>query len=127
MNRETSTIFGRQRGVTMTGLLMAVALLGIVAFFVFKLFPDITDYLAIVKDVKATAQDPASREMSISEIRTAYAKRAEIDNVKGIDPEDLEISKENNEVVISYAYSRKIPLFLNASLVLDFEGSSAKK
>ena len=127
MNRETSTIFGRQRGVTMTGLLMAVALLGIVAFFVFKLFPDITDYLAIVKDVKATAQDPASREMSISEIRTAYSRRAEIDNVKGIDPEDLEISKENNEVVISYAYSRKIPLFLNASLVLDFEGSSAKK
>ena len=127
MNRETSTLFGRQRGVTMTGLLMGVALLGIVVFFVLKLFPDVSDYLAIVKDVKATAQDPASREMSISEIRTAYSKRAEIDNVKGIDPEDLDISKENNEVVINFAYSRKIPLFLNASLVLDFEGSSAKK
>ena len=127
MNRETSTLCGRQRGVTLTGLLMGVALLGIVVFFVLKLFPDVSDYLAIVKDVKATAQDPASREMSISEIRTAYSRRAEIDNVKGIDPEDLDISKENNEVVISYAYSRKIPLFLNASLVLDFEGSSAKK
>ena len=127
MKRENSTLSGRQRGVTLTGLLMGVALLGIVAFFVMKLFPDITDYLAIVKDVKATAQDPASREMSISEIRTAYSKRAEIDNVKGIDPEDLDISKENNEVVINFAYSRKIPLFLNASLVLDFEGSSAKK
>ncbi len=127
MNRENSTLSVRQRGVTLTGLLMGVALLGIVAFFVMKLFPDITDYLAIVKDVKATAQDPASREMSISDIRTAYSKRAEIDNVKGIEPADLDISKENGEVVITYAYSRKIPLFANASLVLDFEGSSAKK
>ena len=127
MKRENSTLSGRQRGVTLTGLLMGVALLGIVAFFVMKLFPDVTDYLAIVKDVKATAQDPASREMGISDIRTAYSKRAEIDNVKGIEPADLDISKENGEVVITFAYSRKIPLFLNASLVLDFEGSSAKK
>ena len=127
MNHGTRILFSRQRGVSMTGLLMSVALLGIVAFFVLKLFPDVTDYLAIVKDVKATAQDPASREMGISDIRTAYSKRAEIDNVKGIEPADLDISKENGEVVITYAYSRKIPLFLNASLVLDFEGSSAKK
>ena len=127
MNRETRTLPAGQRGVTLTGLLMGVALLGVVAFFVMKLFPDVTDYLAIVKDVKATAQDPASREMSISEIRVAYSKRAEIDNIKGIDPADLEISKENGEVVIAYAYSRKIPLFANASLVLDFEGSTAKK
>ena len=127
MNHGTRILFSRQRGVSMTGLLMSVALLGIVAFFVLKLFPDVTDYLAIVKDVKATAQDPASREMGISDIRTAYSKRAEIDNVKGIEPADLDISKENGEVVITFAYSRKIPLFLNASLVLDFEGSSAKK
>ena len=127
MNRGNRTLSGRQRGVTLTGLMMGVALLGIVAFFVMKLFPDVSDYLAIVKDVKATAQDPASREMSISDIRVAYSKRAEIDNVKGIEPADLDISKEIGEVVISYAYSRKIPLFLNASLMLDFEGSSAKK
>lgn len=127
MKRENRTLSGRQRGLTMTGLLMGVALLGIVAFFVMKLFPDVTDYLAVVKDVKATAQDPASREMSVSEIRVAYSKRAEIDNIRGIEPADLEITKENGDVVIAYAYSRKIPLFANASLVLDFEGSSAKK
>ncbi len=127
MNHGTRVLFSRQHGVSMTGLLMSVALLGIVAFFVMKLFPDVTDYLAVVKDVKATAQDPASREMSISEIRVAYSKRAEIDNIKGIEPADLEITKENGEVVIAYAYSRKIPLFANASLVLDFEGSTAKK
>lgn len=127
MNRETRTLPVGQRGVTLTGLLMGVALLGIVTFFVLKLFPDVTEYLAVVKDVKATAQDPASRGMSIGEIRVAYSKRAEIDNIKSIDPADLEITKENDNIVISFAYSRKIPLFLNASLVLDFEGSSDKK
>jgi hypothetical protein len=127
MNRQTKNFARRQRGVTLTGLLMGAALLGVVSFFVMKLFPDVTDYLAVVKDVKATAQDPASREMSISDIRVAYSKRAEIDNIRGLDPADLDITKENGEVVINFAYSRKIPLFANASLVLDFEGSSAKK
>ena len=38
---------------------------------------------------------------------------------------DLEITKEGGELVISFAYTAKVPLFKNASLVFDFEGSSA--
>ena len=41
--------------------------------------------------------------------------------------DDLEITKDGIELVISFSYQKKIPLFSNVSLVFDFEGSSAKK
>ena len=127
MNRGTRTLLGRQRGIGFFTLLLLAILLGGVGLIGLKLFPDVTDYLTIVKDVKATAQDPSTKDLSIAEIRTAYSKRAEIDSIKSITPADLEITKEDGNVIITFAYSRKIPMFANASVVLDFEGSSEKK
>jgi hypothetical protein len=108
-------------------LLVWAVIIGVAALMAMKLFPDVTEYLAVVKDIKATAQDPMVRESGVAEIRTAYGKRAEIDNIKSIAPADLDITKDDGNVVIAFAYSRKIPLFANVSLVLDFEGSSDKK
>ena len=116
-----------QRGVGLGGLLVGAVVLGIAALLVMKVFPDVSEYFAIVKDVKATAQDPSLQEKSIAEIRIAYSKRAEIDNIQAITPADLEITKQDGKVVISFAYSRKIPLIANASLWLDFEASSDKR
>ena len=56
----------------------------------------------------------------------AYARQAEIDHTSDIKPEDLEISKEGNQIVISFAYDKRIPLFGPVSLLIDFEGSTAK-
>jgi hypothetical protein len=49
-----------------------------------------------------------------------------MDNVKSITPQDLDITKEGGELVISFAYTRKVPLFHNVSLVFDFAGASNK-
>ena len=55
----------------------------------------------------------------------AYLKRVEIDGAGSVAPDDLDISKEGNEIVISFAYPKKIPLFGNVSLLVEFEGSSS--
>jgi hypothetical protein len=38
---------------------------------------------------------------------------------------DLEISKDGGDTVISFAYTKKIPLFANVSLLIDFAASSS--
>jgi len=50
-----------------------------------------------------------------------------MDDVKSVTPDDLDITKEGGELVISFAYTSKVPLVGNASLVYDFEASSAKQ
>lgn len=116
----------RQRGITLVSLLFVLGLVVLVAVLGIKVFPDVQEYSAAVKAAKATATDPAIREASVAEIRRAFDKRKSIDNVTAVSGEDLDITKEGNEIVIAFAYSKKIPLSGPVSLVIDFEGSSAK-
>jgi len=113
-----------QKGLSLIGLLLGGAVVIAVAIVVMKVVPSVAEYFTILKNVKAVANksDPGS---SVSNIRNAYETTTEVDATPSIAPGDLEISKDGNEVVISFAYSKKIPLGGNVSLMIDFEGSSA--
>ena len=37
----------------------------------------------------------------------------------------LEISKDGGRIVIEFSYEKRIPLFWNVSLLIDYKGSSA--
>lgn len=114
----------KQRGVTLISLIFICALIALVAVLGIKVFPDVQEYLAAVKVAKATAQDPASKVGTVSDIRRAFDKRKLIDNISAVTGDDLDITKEGSEIVITFAYSKKIPLSGPVSLVIDFEGSS---
>ncbi|HQR04744.1 MAG: DUF4845 domain-containing protein [Proteobacteria bacterium] len=115
----------RQHGVSLIGLLFVGAVIAAVAMVGMKVFPAVSEYTAIVRAIKATAADPALKDGSVEDIRRAYNKRAEVDYIESVKGDDLDITKDNGHIVISASYSRKIPLFANVSLVLDFDSSSA--
>lgn len=116
----------RERGLSLISLVVVCVLLIMAALLAIKVAPDVIEYVAIVKSVKATAQDPASRGGSVADIRRNFDKRKQIDNISAIGGADLDVTKEGNDVVISFAYSKKIPLSGPVSLMIDFEGSSAQ-
>ncbi len=116
-----------QRGLSMTGLMMAGVVLFLVALLGMKVAPAWIEYGAIKKAVAATAQDISLKDATVSQVRAAFGRRAEIDSIKSITPDDLEISKDGNGLVIEFAYTQKIKLNDTASLVFDFQGSSLGK
>lgn len=116
----------RQRGVSLSSLMVAVVILSIAALLAMKVLPSVMEYGKIAKAVKAVSQDSSLKEAGVPEIRTAFGKRQEIDNFKAVSPQDLEITKEGGALVIAFAYQDKIPLFANVSLVIDYESTSAK-
>lgn len=116
-----------QRGLSLNALMIGGVVLALVALLAMKVLPPWIEYGNALKAVKGTAADGSLREASVAQVRAAYGKRAEIDNVKSVMPQDLVVTKEGNELVISFEYTTKVPLFGNASLVFDFEGSSAKQ
>jgi hypothetical protein len=114
-----------QRGVSLSGLIVVLVLLGLVAVLGMKLAPDVIEYSNIVKVVKAIAADPSVKG-SVSDIRRSFDRRASVESITVIKAADLDIGKEGNDVVISFAYERRIPLFGPVSLLIDFQGSSAQ-
>ncbi|HEY8856120.1 MAG TPA: DUF4845 domain-containing protein [Rugosibacter sp.] len=116
-----------QRGVSLNGLLIGSVIFALLALLTMKVLPVWIEYGEILKVVKATAKDSSLKEAAIPDVRAAYDKRADIDLIKSVTGQDIEVGKEDGELVISFAYAKKVPLFYNVSLVFDFEGSSAKK
>jgi hypothetical protein len=117
----------RQRGVSLSGLLIGLVIVIAVALLGMKVAPSAIEYFKILKAVKAVAQDAATKSGSINDIRVAYTRHVQVGDMTKVAPTDLEITKDDaGQVVISFAYEDKIPLFANVSLAIDYEGSSAK-
>ncbi len=51
-------------------------------------------------------------------------KARTIDDITSITSSDLDITKEGDRIVVSYAYTKRIPILDNVALVIDFAGTT---
>jgi hypothetical protein len=113
----------RQSGVSLGGLIIGLFILIFVALLGLRVGPPYMEYFTLKKAITAIAQERGGSG-SVSDIRKAFDSRAAIDDFKSIGSQDLEITKEGGEVVISFAYRKEIPLFANIGLYIDFQAAS---
>lgn len=112
-----------QRGVALSGLLFWGIIIVFVALLGMKVAPEYLTYFKIVKATKAVAASSSGK--TVPEIRAAFGKYLDVDYVTDtITPADLDISKEGNDIVIGFAYEKRIPLFYNVSLLIEFQSLS---
>jgi Domain of unknown function (DUF4845) len=113
-----------QKGLTLTGMLV-VSVVGILVLLLgFKILPVYLEYFAIEKHFKAMAADPRLRGANRRAIETAYAARASVDDLRSMDPQLIEVTKQGDEVIVSAEYSVKVPLFRNVAACFDFKPTS---
>lgn len=110
----------RQRGLSLIGLLFVGLIVVFLLVIGFKVVPAVTEYIAIEKAIRKINKDGAT----VPQIRREFENYVIIDDIKSIAGKDLDITKENDRVVISYAYSYPIPIMDNVRLVIDFSGST---
>jgi hypothetical protein len=113
---------GRERGVSLSGLLVVLVVLGALALLAIKTVPAFIEYRA-VKDAIARAKATGG---SVREIQQAFDKTAGVNDVTAITGRDLVITRDNGEVEVSFEYEKRIPLAGNATLLLDFSGTTDK-
>lgn len=114
-----------QRGISLNTLMFGGAALAMVSLLGMKAIPPWIEYGNLVKAVKGTAADTSLKTGTVAQVRAAFTRRADMDDVKSVTAQDLDITKEGGDLVISFKYEKKVPLFSNVSLVFDFEGSSS--
>ena len=114
----------RQRGVGFLVIFLIGVVLALGAVGAMKIAPAYTEFIAIKKAIMAVAAGEG-RTGSVAEIRKAFDRRANVDNITAVTAGELEVSKEGGDIVIAFAYTKKIPLFKNLSLTIDFAASTA--
>jgi len=112
----------RQRGLSLIGLLFWLSLAGFVVVIGLKTFPSINEYLTIQRTVNKIAHEGGS---TVAEIRAAFDKQKEIEySISTISGKDLEVSKDNDRLVISFKYDKVIELYGPVNLLIQYEGRS---
>jgi hypothetical protein len=124
MNRlpQTSLSRRRQRGISMFGLMFWAILIGFFAYVAVVVFPTVNEYATIKRTVeKIAAENPAT----VAEARSSFDRQKSIEySISSIGGKDLEITKENDRVVIAFAYDKEVALFGPVYLLLKYQGRS---
>lgn len=113
------------RGITLFGLLIWAIVIGFVALLGMRVLPTVNEYFTIQKAVSKIAAEGFS---TVPEIRAAFEKQKDIEySITSISAKDLDITKENDKVVIRFAYDKEVEIMSPVYLLIKYEGSSKRK
>lgn len=108
-----------QRGLSFFGLVF----IGVIAVAVFAIggqsVPIFLEYASAKKAI-----EKAKVETTVPGVRAAFDRAAAIDDITSIKGSDLEVTKRGDKVVVSFKYSREIPLAGPAYLVYRFDAQT---
>ena len=97
-------------------------IVGFGALLVMRVLPTVNEYFTIQKAVNKIAQEGGT---TVPEIRSAFERTKDIEyTITSISAKDLSITKENDKVVISFAYDKEIELMKPVYLLIKYEGRS---
>lgn len=110
------------RGLTLIGLLSWAIVVGFVGYLLVHAVPTVSEFYAIQRAVDRVAAEPAA---TVPGIRAAFDKQKSIDQtISAISGADLDITKQNDKVVIGFAYEKEIELLGPVYLLIKYRGQS---
>ena len=111
----------KQQGVILMALIFGFAILVIVSIFGMKLVPSYLEFKSAKGAIDALAKAGGTTP---NDIRRQFENRSAIDGINSVKPADLDITKQGNQVVISFSYRKEVPLFSNVGLYIDYAATS---
>ena len=96
--------------------------IGFIGYVAVRVLPTVNEYLTIQRAVnRVAAESPAT----VAEVRKAFEKQKDIEySISSISGKDLEITKENERLVIRFAYDKEIQLVEPVFLLMKYQGRS---
>lgn len=111
---------GREGGVSLSGLVVVLAVLGAIALVVIKTVPAFIEYRAVKNAIVAAKAAGGT----VREIQQAFDRNAGVNDISAVQGRDLVITRDGNDVQVSFAYEKRVPLTGNVSLLFDFSGTT---
>jgi hypothetical protein len=104
------------------GLLFWALVVGFVGYLLVRVVPTANEYLTIQRAVdKIAAGQPAT----VAEARAAFDRQKDIEYaITAISGKDLVVTKENDRVVLAFAYDKEISVLGPLHILIKYEGRS---
>ncbi len=120
LHRDRPQAAAPRRGITMIGLLLWAIVVAFVALIIVRVVPTVNEYSTILRAVQKIAQ---SEPPSVAAAREAFSKQTEVEySISSITAKDLQVTKENDKVVIRFAYDKEVEIFEPVFLLIKYRG-----
>lgn len=112
-----------QKGLTLIGFVIVLAVLGFFAYAAMKLVPAYIEYFGVVKSMKAVAGEPNAPNMTIEEIRNKLNLNFSVQYVdeSSIPANGIKLETQGGARRLHIIYDKDIPFLYNVSLLAHFD------
>ncbi len=114
-------MINRQRGATFIGMIVIVAILGLGLYAAIRLTPVYLEYMSVVRALEQTAMEAAGNPTSPAELRNSLDRRWTIEDIKSVQPREIEIRRAGSGYSLRAWYRAEAPFVANISLAVDFD------
>jgi hypothetical protein len=112
---------GRQQsGLSIISFLFVAAVALVVAVVGFRVLPAYIEYFSVRSALIQTLSEMQDLN-NPAELRKSFQKRVDAGYIESVSGRDIDLHREGNTWVASVAWTRKLPLVSNVSLLIEFE------
>jgi len=112
-----------QRGMTMIGMLLIMAMAGLIAYAGLRLFPLYLNYIKVARSMNAAASEFKSDNPDQGAVRRSLEKHWQIEDISAVEAKDVEIVKDDNGLSLHVVYDDSAPYIANVSIAVHFDKS----
>lgn len=111
-----------QQGFSLISLVFWAVLISFIGIIVVRTIPALTEYRTLLGMVNTVAKEGGSTP---AEIRAAFDRNKAVQyGIESITSNDLDITKQNDQVTVAFAYDKEIEIVGPVSLLIHFKGES---
>lgn len=111
----------RQKGMTGTGWLVVLALIGFFAMLILKLAPVYMEHYSVKTVLNSLKEEPLITKKGVADVRRLIRKRLTINGVYDMDRNAIKIKKEGGVMRVTIAYEIRKHMVGNVDAVISFD------
>ncbi|MFT3896499.1 MAG: DUF4845 domain-containing protein [Thermomonas sp.] len=117
-----------ERGITLIGFVVVLALVGILAYLGMKVFPIYEQFFSVRSAMKGVASEPGVGEMDPAKIKDLFFRRLYVNYAdEDLKPENIKVERKDNGYTMTVNYEVRRPLINDLDIVGKFNETQALK
>lgn len=112
---------GRQRGMGLLGLLLIAIMVGFFVMSAIRILPGYLEYMSVRDIVERVAGEYDRNGDTFADLRRKLADYFNTNQIKTLDPRDIEISRDEGDVIINANYEQRIPLVWRIDAIVKYD------
>ena len=115
-----------QRGITLVGFVVILALVGVLAYLGMKVFPIYQQFFSVRSAMKGVASEPGVGEMDPAKIKDLVFRRLYVNYAdEDLKPENVRVERKDNGYLLTVNYEVRRPLIDVLDIVGKFDKTQA--